>query len=129
MKIFRKIVALSVIWVVAGFPVMARVTCALGMAARVPCTHQCHRAKGGKALSCSMPFQAGRTGCAENCCQNGMQQGVIRADAKPKVLHAELIAILPPAAVSGENLLSYLPVDGRVDTGPPRFILFQVFRI
>ena len=129
MKGFSRIVAVAVIGVLAAFPVMARVTCAMGMAAKAPCTHHCHRGMGAKAVGCSMPLQAGRTGCDENCCQNGMQQGVFQRDAKPKAVKAEFVAILAPAVVSQGKVLAGLPVHRRVDTGPPRYILLQVFRI
>jgi hypothetical protein len=129
MKIFLKIVAVAVIGLLAGFPAMARVMCAEGMTAKVPCKPHCHRAMGAKGMGCSMPFQAGSLGCDENCCQNGMQQGVFQADAKPKAVKAVLVAILPPAAVSEGRVFASLPEDGKADTGPPRYILFQVFRI
>jgi hypothetical protein len=129
MKLFYKIVAVAVIGVLAGFPFMARAMCAEGMAAKAPCKPHCHMAMGAKATGCSMRFQAGRTGCDENCCQNGMQQGIFRADAKSEAARAALVAILPAAVVSEGKLFASLPVDGRVDTGPPRYILFQVFRI
>jgi hypothetical protein len=82
-----------------------------------------------KAMGCAMPFQAGRTGCDENCCQNGMQQGVVQTDVKPKAVKAELVAILHAAAANEGRVFANMPVAGRVDTGPPRYILFQVFRI
>ena len=129
MKLFCKFVAMAVVGVLAAFPVMARVTCAMGMAAKAPCTPHCHMAIGARARGCSMPFQADRTGCDENCCQNGMQQGIVRINAKAKAVKADLVAILPPAAVSEGRVFVSLPVDGRVDTGPPRYILFRVFRI
>jgi hypothetical protein len=129
MKLLLKTVAVAVIGVLFAFPVMARVMCAEGMAAKAPCTPHCHRAKGAKATGCSMPFQAGRTGCDENCCQNGMQPGVFQIGAKHKAVKAELVAILPPAVMSAGRVLANLPVDGRVDTGPPRYVLFRVFRI
>jgi hypothetical protein len=129
MKFFLKFVAVAVIGVLAGFPAMARVMCAEGMAAKAPCTSHCHRAMGAKAMGCSMRFQAGPTGCDENCCQNGMQQGVFQKDSKPKAVRAELDAILPPAAASEGRVFASLPEDGKVDTGPPRYILFRVFRI
>ena len=129
MKLFCKFVAMAAVGVLAAFPVMARVTCAMGMAAKAPCTHPCHRAMGAKAMGCSMPLQAGRTGCDENCCQNGMQQGIVRLDAKHKAVKVELAAILPPAALSEGKVFANLPPEGRVDAGPPRYILFRVFRI
>lgn len=129
MKGFYRIVAVAVIGVLAAFPVMARVTCAIGMAAKAPCTPHCHMAMAAKTMGCTMPFQAGPNGCDENCCQNGMQQGVVKTDAKPKALKADLVAILLPAVVSEGRIPANLPVDGRVDTGPPRYILFRVFRI
>jgi hypothetical protein len=80
-------------------------------------------------MDCPTPFQANRTGCDENCCQNGMQQGVFQTVVKRKAVKAELVAILPPAVMSASRVLANLPVDGRVDTGPPRYVLFRVFRI
>jgi hypothetical protein len=129
MKLFHKIVAVAVIAVLAGFPAMARVMCAEGMAAKAPCKPHCPMAMGANARGCSMPFQAGRTGCDENCCQNGMQQGVFRADGKARALKADLVAILPAPVLSEGTVFASQPGDGRVDTGPPRYILFQVFRI
>jgi hypothetical protein len=128
-KLFHKIVAVAVIGVLAGFPAMARVMCAAGMPVKEPCKPHCHRAMDAKAAGCAMRFQAGPNGCDENCCQNGMQQGVFQRDAKAKAHKAELVAILPPAAVSEGGVFASLPVDGKVDTGPPRYILFRVFRI
>jgi len=129
MKRFRMIAAVALIGVLAGFPAMARVMCAEGMAAKTPCTPHCRSAKGAQVISCSMRLQAGRPGCDANCCQNGMQQGVFQRDSKLKPLKAELVAILPPAAVNESTVFANLPEDGRVDTGPPRYILFRVFRI
>jgi len=129
MKGFLKIVALAVIVVLAGFPAMARVMCAEGMAANAPCPPHCHRAMGAKAGGCSMRLQASRSGCDENCCQSGMQPGVFQTHSKRKAANAELVAILPNAAVSEDRVFAALPEDGRVDTGPPRYILFRVFRI
>jgi hypothetical protein len=129
MKVYAKVVALSVIWVLAGFPVMARVACAQGMAAKAPCTPHCHRAKGARAAGCSMPFKAGGPGCDANCCQNGMQQGVVRVNAKPKAVKAELVAVLPAVGMSEGRVFANRQADGRVDTGPPRYVLFRVFRI
>jgi len=129
MKVFLKIVAVAVIGVLSAYPTMARVTCAEGMAAKAPCAPHCHRAMGAKAMGCSMPLQAGRTGCDENCCQNGMQPGFFQTGAKPKTVKAGLVAILPTVAVSEGKLFANLPSDGRVGTGPPRYVLFRVLRI
>ena len=86
-------------------------------------------AMGAMGADCPMQHQASKLGCAENCCQNSMQPGVAQLDGKPKAARAELVAILPPATVSAGKVFAHMPTDGRVDTGPPRFILFQVFRI
>ena len=129
MKVFLRFVAVAVIGVLAGFPVMARVACAKDMVAKPLCAPHCRMAAGAKASGCSMPLQAGRIGCDANCCQNGMQQGVFQTGAKSKVVNVELVAILPPTVVSEGKVFARLPVDGRVDTGPPRYVLFRVFRI
>jgi hypothetical protein len=126
MKIFLKIVALAVIGVLSVYPTMARVTCAMGMVAKVPCTPACGVAKG---KDCPMPNQAGSMGCDGNCCQSGMQPGVFQVNVKPKAVKAELVAILPTVVVSEGKLFAYLPLNGRVDTGPPRYVLFRVLRI
>lgn len=129
MKLFCKIVAVAVVGVLAGFPAMARVMCAEGMAAKAPCKPHCPMAMGVKAKGCSMPFQAGRIGCDENCCQSGMQQGVFQTDSKAKALKADLVATLPAPVLSEGAVFASVPLDGGVDTGPPRFILFRVIRI
>lgn len=129
MKIFLKFVAVAVIGVLSAYPTMARVTCAMGMEAKTPCTPDCGMAMGAMGKDCPTPNQAGGPGCAENCCQNGMQPGVVQVNAKPKAVKAELVAILPTAAVSEGKFFAYLPLKGRVDTGPPRYVLFRVLRI
>jgi hypothetical protein len=58
-----------------------------------------------------------------------MQPGVAQMDGKPKAARTELVAMLPPVTASEGKFFANLPAEGRVDTGPPRFILFQVFRI
>jgi hypothetical protein len=129
MKLFPKIVAMAVIGVLSAYPALARVTCAMGMAAKARCAPDCGMAMGAMGMNCPMSSQASGPGCAENCCQNGMQPGVFQMDAKPKAVKAELVAILPPTAMTVSRLLANLPLAARVDTGPPRYVLFQVFRI
>jgi hypothetical protein len=128
MKVFLRIVAVAVIGVLAAYPPLAGATCPMNTAAKA-CEPGCAMAMDAMGKDCPMPLQASKLGCAENCCENSMQQGVVQTDAKPKAVRAELVAILPPAAVIEGRVVASLPADGRVDTGPPRFILFRVIRV
>jgi hypothetical protein len=49
--------------------------------------------------------------------------------AKPKAVKAELVAILPTMVASEGKFFANLQGEGRVDTGPPRYVLFRVLRI
>jgi hypothetical protein len=124
MKVFLKIVAVAVIGVLAAYPPLAGATCPMNTAKA--CEPGCAMAMG---KDCPMPLQASKLGCSENCCENSMQQGVVQTDAKMKAVRAELVAILSPAAATEGKVVANLPADGRVDTGPPRFILFRVIRV
>jgi hypothetical protein len=129
MKVFLKIVALAVVGVLSAYPALAGATCAMGTTANMPCKSDCGMAMGTMGANCPMPHKASKLGCAENCCQNSMQPGVTQMDAKPKAATVELVAVLPPATALEGKFFANLPAEGRVDTGPPRFILFRVFRI
>lgn len=129
MKLFCKIVALAVAGVLCAYPALAGASCDMGSASKMPCKPDCGMTMSGMGMDCPMPVQASKLGCAENCCQNSMQPGVTQMDGKPKGLRAELITILPPATAVEGKFVANLRTEERVDTGPPRFILFQVFRI
>jgi hypothetical protein len=129
MKAFFKIVALAVIGVLSAYPALAGATCPMGMVSKAPCASGCGMAMSAMGMDCPTPTQASKLGCAENCCQNSTQQGVVQTGARPKAVRAELVAILLPAVANEGKVFASLPKDGRVDTGPPRFILFRVIRI
>ena len=82
-------------------------------------------------MLCPMHRQAANLGCEQNCCKEGMPQGVVRlaVDRKPKAGKTEFLALAPCMAADKVTAFAAPPLNRTVASGPSRHVLLQVFRI
>jgi hypothetical protein len=82
-------------------------------------------------MRCPMHRQVACIGCEQNCCKEGIPQGVVRlaADRKPKAGNTEYLAAAPRIAADAGTAFAAPPRDIAVASGPARYVLLQVFRI
>jgi hypothetical protein len=126
MKRLLQIVALAVIGIVAGQPVLAGFTCTVGMSSVAP---HCSRAM-QMGMACHHAQQAVGLQCRQGSCQNCSLQDAAQfsAGAKPKTGTSALPAAFHAIPAATEAFASRPPGPPAL-SAPDRCVLFQVFRI
>lgn len=131
MKRLLQIVALAVVAALAAQPALAGLLCPMGNPNGGSRAHCSGMAMGGLGVQCPMHRQIACIGCEQNCCKEGIPQGVVRlaTDRRPKTGKTQFLALPPRIAADDVTAFLVPPIDRRVASGPARYILLQVFRI
>ena len=142
MRRILQIVAFIAVALLAAQPALAGMRCDMGMSACHSCAHCCHHAMesmasmdgmaaDGMGAECSMPAQAIGVACAPTCCDQATPAGLIQivAGEKSKADKATVVALLPQQSVLAALQFAETPPGVLASNPPPRYILFQVFRI
>jgi hypothetical protein len=137
MKRLLQFVAMVVVALLIAQPALAGVSCDVGASSVAGCTPGCGMASMGQmspssmGANCPMSPEISSDGCAQNCCLNGLAQVVAQPVAGAKSNLAKPLQFVPVA----ETLAVATPefaVSPRTQfnsSAPPRYILFQVFRV
>jgi hypothetical protein len=130
-KRLLQIVAVFVVALLCAQPALAGMSCAMGAPASTPCAPDCGMAMGHMGIDCQMPLQIAGTGCIQDCCQQGLPQVVaqLTAGAKPKAAGTQFLQVPPTIALAVHTAFVAMPPGDIASAGPPRYILFRVFRI
>jgi hypothetical protein len=131
MKKLLQIVVIVVVALLMAQPAIAGLSCDMGRPVSGPCAPDCGEAMSQMGMDCQKPMQVASTGCEQNCCMEGIPQGVFRltADRKHKAGNTEILALVP--RISADDVMAFAapPFNLTVASGPPRYVLLQVFRI
>ena len=141
MKRIFQFVAVAVVALLAAQPALAGLPCASGVATSNGCAPDCSMAMSQMQMApmssnqmapdCGMSPQISSNGCAQNCCIDRIAQGIAQPASGQKSTVAGTLQFIPAA----QSLLTEAPVfalfprTNSSSTAPPRYILFQVFRI
>jgi hypothetical protein len=139
MKLMKKlfqIVALAVVAVLAAQPALAGLPCAVGASAGNGCAPDCgmamsHMSSSQMGADCGMSPQISSNGCAQNCCSDRLSQGFAQPATGAKSAAGRTLQFIPaaqPLAVALPLFAASYRTDSE-SAAPPRYILFQVFRI
>jgi len=131
MKKLLQLVALAAVGVLAFQPALSSVACVMGTPASVPSAPRCAMAMSPMGMRCQMPPHVSGTGCQQDCSQCGMAKSfaLSSAGAKPKAGKAQLFLPMPMMAQVAIAHVADEPPGTLIASSPPRYILFQVFRI
>ncbi len=131
MKRFLQIVALAVVASLASQPALAGLLCPMGSHTGGSRAHCSGMAMTEMGMRCPMHRQAAGIDCEQNCCKEGIPQGVFRltADRKPKAGKTEYLAAAPRIAAEAGMPFAVPPPAIAVASGPARYVLLKVFRI
>jgi hypothetical protein len=131
MKRFLQFAALAVVASLTAQPALAGLLCHMGNPNSGSQAHCSGMAMIEMGMQCPMHRQSASFGCEQNCCKEGIPQGVVRlaADRKPKAGKTEFLALAPRMAADKVTAFAAPPLNGTVASGPARYVLLQVFRI
>ena len=141
MRRLLQIVAFIAVALLAAQPALAGMRCDMGMSACHACAHCCHSgssmdamegmAGDGMGAECAMPTQAFGAACAPTCCDQATPAGLVQVAAaeKSKAEKATFVALLSQSMPSAQAHFTDAPPGLIASNPPPRYILFQVFRI
>jgi hypothetical protein len=131
MKKSLQLAATLVLALFAVQPVLAGLTCSMGITTSKPCAPDCGMAKGQMAADCPMSTKSAGTGCDKDCCRNMVPVGVLlrAANFKPKTGRVEFVFAAAPLNVAGAAASATPPPNLSAASPPARYILYQVFRI
>jgi hypothetical protein len=131
MKRILQFVALAVVLVLAFEPALSSVACVVGTPASAPGAPRCAMAMREMGMDCRMPRQVASIGCQRDCSQCGLAKGfaLLSAGAKPKAGRAQFFVPMPIMTPAVITPFAAGPPGDLFASAPPRYILFQVFRI
>jgi hypothetical protein len=141
MKRLIQFVAVAVVVLLVAQPALAGLPCASGVAAGNGCAPDCGMAMGQMSSAqmsssqmsadCGMSPQISSDGCAQNCCIDRISQGIAQPAAGAKSAAGKTMQFVPAAEApaSAAPVFAHSPRTSFSSTAPPRYILFQVFRI
>jgi hypothetical protein len=131
MKRILKFAALAVIALLTAQPALAGLLCPMGNPNGGSQAHCSGMAMSEMGMQCPMHRHAADIDCVQNCCKEGIPQGVFRltADRKPKAGKTEYLALAPRIAADDVMAFAAPPLDRTVASGPARYVLLRVFRI
>lgn len=139
MKKLFQIVALAVVALLAVQPALAGLPCATGVAAANGCAPDCGMAMSQMSpapmpqmsADCGMQPQISGNDCARNCCGDRVSQSFAQPVSGEKASVGGTMDFVPAAqtiAVATPVFAHALRAEYE-STAPPRYILFQVFRV
>jgi hypothetical protein len=131
MKRILQFAALAVVALLTAQPALAGLLCHMGNSNGGSQAHCSGMAMSEMGMQCPMHRHPASIGCEQNCCKEGIPQGVVRlaADRKPKTGKTEFLALAPRTAADDVTALAAPPLDRKIASGPARYVLLQVFRI
>jgi hypothetical protein len=131
MKRLLQFAAFAVVALLTAQPALAGLLCPMGNPDSGSSAHCSGMAMSQMGMHCPMHRQAANIGCEQNCCKEGIPQGVVRLTAKrkPKTGKTEFLALAPRMAAHHVTPIAATPFDRTIASGPARYVLLQVFRI
>jgi hypothetical protein len=131
MKRVLQIVALAVVASLTAQPALAGLLCHMGNPNSGSSAHCSGMAMSEMGMDCPMHRHPANIGCEQNCCKEGIPQGVVRlaADRKPKAGKTEFLALASRMGADDVTALAAPPLNRTIASGPARYVLLQVFRI
>lgn len=132
MKRLLQFAALALVALLAAQPALAGTSCNMGEPDKAPCAPGCGMQMSEMGADCQMHQQAVGPFCDQTCCRDGLPAGLaqLAGGDKQRPQRADLSYLVSPVGMANEGTASKAPPPlPLASTSPPRYILFQVFRI